>query len=133
MRLSAQLTTTADPSVVSARFAALLALPTHACFVAIDDDATDAPAHGVAIVEHRVTLQSGARAELTALVVDAGMRRRGTGAALVAASEAWAWRRGLPAMVVRSSLSRDASHAFYVGVGYDLHKTQHVYLRKLTP
>jgi N-acetylglutamate synthase-like GNAT family acetyltransferase len=118
-----------DPALFAQRFARLLERPTHAFFV-LDDAGGVA---GFAAAEHRSLLQFGDRIELIALVVDPRLRRKGAGGSLVAAVEAWAWRRGVEEMVVRSSVSRDASDPFYQRIGYVHHKTQHVYTRKLTP
>lgn len=118
-----------DPQAVMAHFDVLLGRTTHACFVA-DDGKT---LRGFISAEHRLLLQAGERIELIALAVDASSRRRGIAGRLVAAVEDWALRRGVSDMVVRSSLSRDASHAFYRERGYALHKTQHIYTRSLRP
>jgi GNAT superfamily N-acetyltransferase len=128
-RLSLQLDPDLDPVTFTQRFARLLERATHAFFVL--DDAEGVV--GFAAAEHRSLLQFGERIELIALIVDPRVRRQGAGGALMAAVEAWAWRRGVENMVIRSSLSRDASHPFYQRVGYVQHKTQHVYIRKLTP
>ncbi len=130
-RLSLQLNPTLDPSTIAQRFSKLLERSTHAFFVLHDDD--NDVIIGFAAAEHRSLLLLGERVELIALVVDASMRRHGAGGALVAAVEAWAYRRGVEEMVVRSNVSRDDSHPFYDCIGYVLHKTQHVYTRKLTP
>lgn len=128
-RLSLQLDPELDALALAQRFARLLERATHAFFVLDDADGVV----GFAAAEHRSLLQFGERIELIALIVDVRVRRQGAGGALVAAVEAWAWRRGVENMVVRSSLSRDDSHPFYQRVGYVQHKTQHVYTRKLTP
>ena len=78
-------------------------------------------------VEHRASLESGDRAELMGLVVDVGVRRLGTGRALVDAAERWAQSRGLDALIVRSNVTRELSHPFYEALGYVRDKTQHVY------
>ncbi|MBP6748078.1 MAG: GNAT family N-acetyltransferase [Xanthomonadaceae bacterium] len=137
-RLSLQLDASLDPTTIAQRFTRLLAWPTHAFFVLVGDDEDDGargggPVVGFVAAEHRNLLQSGERVELIALVVDAERRRRGAGAALVSAAEAWASRRGVAQVVVRSSLSRDATHPFYRCLGYAHHKTQHVYTRSLSP
>jgi GNAT superfamily N-acetyltransferase len=80
-------------------------------------------------VEHRTAMQSD-RAELIGLVVDAGVRRRGTGRALVEAAEEWARLRGLDMLTVRSNVSRELSHPFYEALGYVREKTQHLYRKR---
>ncbi len=128
-QLSLQLDPELNSATIAQRFVRLLERPTHAFFVL--DDAGSAV--GFAAAEHRSLLQFGERIELHALIVDMPLRRQGAGGSLVAAVEAWAWRRGVEDMVIRSSLSREASHPFYQQIGYVHHKTQHVYTRKLTP
>jgi len=88
---------------------------------------------GWMVAEQRVSLESGAMAEITGLVVDAKARRQGVGRALVAAAEAWARRRGLAAICVRSNVTRTESHPFYEGVGYRRKKSQHAYVKSLPP
>ncbi len=110
-----------------ARLQRLLDHASHAVFVSQGDDALA----GFAAAEHRIVLQSGEWVELVALVVDEGARRQGVGAQLVAAVEAWAARRGVDRVLVRSNVLRDAAHPFYLGIGYGQHKTQHVYLKSL--
>ncbi len=131
-RLSLQLDPALEPTTIAKRFSRLLARPTHAFFVLVGDEGIDKIV-GFVAAEHRSLLQSGDRIELTALVVDHAHRRRGAGLALVSAAEAWAARRAVAEVVVRSSLAREASHVFYQRIGYAHHKTQHVYTRSLTP
>lgn len=82
-------------------------------------------------VERRVTLESGVAFEITGLVVDSNRRRGSVGRALVDAAESWARHRGATSMTVRSNLAREASHAFYAGIGFMRTKTQHVYRRAI--
>jgi GNAT superfamily N-acetyltransferase len=131
-RLSLQLDPSLEPTTIAQRFSRLLARSTHAFFVLVGDEGTDKIV-GFVAAEHRSLLQSGERIELTALVVDHAHRRRGAGLALVSAAEAWAARRAVAEVVVRSSLAREASHPFYQRIGYAHRKTQHVYTRSLTP
>lgn len=106
----------------------------HAVFLAerdVSDDAMVSEPCGFVAAEHRLLLQFGESIELITLVVDEASRRQGVGSQLVAAVEAWAARRGVPRVRVRSSLTRDESHAFYPAIGYALEKTQHCYQRTL--
>ena len=82
-------------------------------------------------VEHRVSLESGDRAELVGLVVDSTARRRGVGRQLVDAAEHWALAQGLSTLTVRSNVARELSHPFYESLGYERAKTQHVYRKTL--
>jgi len=86
---------------------------------------------GWAAVEPRISLESGAVAELAGLVVDGRARRRGVGARLLAAAEDWARGQGLEELVVRSSTRGPESHSFHAGQGYQAHKTQQVYRKPL--
>jgi GNAT superfamily N-acetyltransferase len=78
-------------------------------------------------------LESGPRCELLGLVVDARQRGQGIGRRLVAAVEAWAARRGLELVSVRSNVARAESHPFYERLGYARVKTQHAYRKRLEP
>ena len=127
-RLSAQLGYPESDEVFAARLRQLLPLPQHAVLVAADAGATPL---GFIAVEHRLTLESGARVEIVGLVVDADARRRGVGHALLAAAEAWARGIGTPELMVRSNVVRAESHPFYEGAGYRRAKTQHVYRKTL--
>ena len=55
--------------------------------------------------------------ELAGVVVAEAHRGRGIGAALVGAVEAWAAERGL-VVRVRSNVTRERTHRFYLGRGY---------------
>ena len=127
-RLSAQLGYPESDEVFAARLRQLLPLPQHAVLVAADAGAT---LLGFIAVEHRLTLESGARVEIVGLVVDAGARRRGVGHALLAAAEAWARGIATTELMVRSNVLRAESHPFYEGAGYRRAKTQHMYRKTL--
>lgn len=62
--------------------------------------------------------RDGGWARIVALVVSDRARRRGAGAALVAAAEEFALARGCTMMEVTSSRQRDGAHAFYRRLGY---------------
>jgi N-acetylglutamate synthase-like GNAT family acetyltransferase len=82
---------------------------------------------GWVAVTSRIALQSGAKAEISGLVVGAAARRRGVGRALVAASSDWAAGCGFESIAVRSNIRRSESHPFYGSLGFSLQKTQHFY------
>ena len=82
-------------------------------------------------VELRTTLETGRKAEIVGLVVDADARRTGAGKALVSAAEAWVVQHGLDAVMVRSNVARVESHPFYEGIGFVRGKSQHVYFKSL--
>lgn len=122
----------APTAVHAERLAALCASPAHGVFVAPSaDGGLDGGLDGWIVVEARMTLGSGAFAEIAGLVVAARTRRGGVGRALVAAAEAWARDRGLRTMTVHSSIARPEAHPFYATLGYSRAKSQHVYRRAL--
>lgn len=82
-------------------------------------------------VELRTSLETGRKAEIVGLVVDAGARRSGTGRRLVSAAESWVRQHGLDAVTVRSNTVRTESHPFYEGIGFVRRKSQHVYFKTL--
>lgn len=126
--LVSQLGYPTTPAQAVARLSRLLQLPDHAVLLAEWEE----KAIGLAHVERRVNLESGERAELMALVVDARCRRTGVGRKLVEAVEGWAASRQLAVMVVRSNVTREASHAFYRQLGYAAVKSQHVYQKSMS-
>jgi len=77
-------------------------------------------------------IESGFRVEILGLVVSPVARRAGIGRALVAESERWAAGIGAEAVVVRSNVQREESHAFYPALGYHVTKTQLVYRKPLS-
>ena len=82
-------------------------------------------------VELRTSLETGRKAEIVGLVVDADARRSGTGRRLVSAAEDWVRQHGLDAVMVRSNTVRTESHPFYEGIGFVRRKSQHVYFKTL--
>ena len=125
VRLAAQLGGAVELERLPARLQRILDAPTHAVFVAEDE----AGPCGFAAAEHRLMLPFGEAVELISLVVDEAAQRNGFGTLLVSAVEAWAMRRGVDRVQVRSSIAREASQAFYPALGYGLLKTQHVYVK----
>jgi ribosomal protein S18 acetylase RimI-like enzyme len=77
------------------------------------------------------TLTTQRRAHVTGLIVSRASRSRGTGRQLLAAAEEWARRTGCQEVVVRSRVSRERAHGFYLDRGYELVKTQHLFRRSL--
>ena len=126
-RLVEQLGGGSDPAGLPARLRRIMDQATQAVFVAEGEDG----ACGFIVAEHRIEVQASESVELTALAVDHDARRHGLGAQLVAAAEAWAMRRGVARIVVRSNVAREAAHGFYPALGYGLLKTQHVYAKSI--
>jgi GNAT superfamily N-acetyltransferase len=77
-------------------------------------------------------LESGFRVEIMGLIVSGRMRRHGAGRLLVEAAERWAREVGARAIVVRSNVNRQESHAFYPALGYTNTKTQTVYRKAIS-
>jgi len=126
-RLGAQFAKPVEVSTLHARIAALQALPTY--YLAVAEEPA-ARLLGWIQVERRVIVaEARERAEIMGLVVDAAARRRGIGTQLVNAAQQWALDANLPQILVRSNVVRDASHAFYAGLGFSRVKTQHVYAK----
>lgn len=82
-------------------------------------------------IELRTSLETGRKAEIVGLVVDAGAHRSGIGKALVATAEAWVRQQRLEVVMVRSNTARVESHPFYEGMGFVRRKSQHVYFKSL--
>lgn len=78
------------------------------------------------------SLESGARVEIVGLVVTSRYQRRGIGRLLVDEVERWSATLGIPSIVVRSNVERQASHTFYPALGFPLVKTQAVYRKRLS-
>jgi len=71
--------------------------------------------------------------EIGALVVDEAARRSGLGTALLRAAEDWGRGHGYAEVRVRSRLSRDEAHRFYVQLGYEKEKAQYTFTRRVAP
>ncbi|MFN2450042.1 MAG: GNAT family N-acetyltransferase [Candidatus Baltobacteraceae bacterium] len=82
-------------------------------------------------VSVRLSLLSGARAEIEGLVVEDEYRGSGTGTLLAAAAESWARRRGCTQVRVASNAVRERAHRFYLRNGYRALKTQTVFGKDL--
>jgi GNAT superfamily N-acetyltransferase len=126
-RLSSQLGYPASDVEMHDRVCSLLNSSTHAVYVA----ASGSSVLGWVTGELRLSLETGPRAEITGLVVDATARRMGIGRALVASIEQWALRNRVNMVLVRSNVARTESHPFYAQLGYEQVKTQHSYRRVL--
>lgn len=126
--LAQQLGYTVSPAELTDRFGPLAHSPAHAVLVA---ESAEGGVAGWIHVGTSLALIHGPEAEIHALVVDAQVRGRGIGAALVAAAEAWARSRDLRRVRVRCQVKREDAHRFYVGEGFAHQKTQHVFLKTL--
>lgn len=80
-----------------------------------------------------LSLESGPGLEISGLIVDPDLRRRGVGLALVQAAIVWARERGAQRLRVRSRIEREGALAFYQRLGFELSKTQAVLDLALAP
>jgi GNAT superfamily N-acetyltransferase len=118
----------ADPDVFQVRLARVLARSDEEVFVA--EISPGGIVGWIHSAEHAL-LETNPRCEILGLVVDAAHRKSGVGRQLIYAAEAWARRRGLGEMSVRSNVLRAESHPFYERLGYVRVKTQHAYRKAL--
>jgi GNAT superfamily N-acetyltransferase len=76
-------------------------------------------------------LESDRCAEIGGIVVSEQLRGRGIGGRLLAACEEWALARGVQIIRVRSNVSRNRAHRFYLAADYEQIKTSHVFRKTL--
>ncbi|KZN39762.1 hypothetical protein N474_17435 [Pseudoalteromonas luteoviolacea CPMOR-2] len=86
---------------------------------------------GWVVIEHRLTLEGGDRAEITGLVVSDSARGLGVGKQLVQSVLEWAKARQLDKVIVSSNVNRDGSHQFYKQIGFAERKTSKQYIKYL--
>jgi GNAT superfamily N-acetyltransferase len=126
--LSGQLGYPVTAAAVAARVARLVPRSDQVLLAAVDAQGNVAGwIHGA----EQDLVEAERRCEILGLVVDQQQRRGGVGRRLVAEVEAWAARRGLTEMSVRSNVARLESHPFYEGQGYRRVKTQQVYRKRI--
>jgi GNAT superfamily N-acetyltransferase len=119
VRLFGELGYVMAPDVLAKRWAAFAAGGEQA-FVAVDEASPDERLFGVATVHATPVLhRAGPVGRVTALVVDATLRGRGIGRALMAAAERWAAERGCVLLEVTSNQRRVDAHKFYEGLGFE--------------
>ncbi len=78
-------------------------------------------------VSVRRLVESDPEAEIGGLIVDEEHRGSGAGRLLMERAEQWARAKGLPSVYLRSNVVRQAAHAFYRKLGYQVVKTQHAF------
>jgi GNAT superfamily N-acetyltransferase len=76
-------------------------------------------------------LESEPFAEIGGLVVGSESRGRGVGSALVRAAADWGAARQLASLRVRSNVVRQGARAFYLRLGFEISKSQAVFVRGL--
>jgi GNAT superfamily N-acetyltransferase len=128
-RLGAQFAQPVEVSRLCARIAELQGLPEY--YLAVAEESAPSLLGWIQVERRVIVAEARERAEIMGLVVDATARRRGIGTLLVNAAQQWALAASLPQLLVRSNVVRDASHAFYAGLGFSRVKTQHVYAKSL--
>lgn len=77
-------------------------------------------------------LQGDPYCEIGGLVVASSARSGGIGRQLVAKAEQWAKEQGVSTMLVRSRVTREAAHRFYLREGYTQTKTSAVFSKQLS-
>ena len=127
-RLCGELDYPVSAEEMAERIRTQTALADHVIFVACLPDRSVAGWIDVHITHY---LQTGPRAEIGGLVVGDGTRSQGIGRGLVARAEAWAAARGMTHMMVRSRISRERAHQFYLREGYQRTKTSAVFAKEL--
>jgi GNAT superfamily N-acetyltransferase len=113
---------------VRGRLSGIDAAPLHALWVAETGDGKLAGFLN-AFVMH--TIDTDARVEVAALVVDDAQRSRGVGQLLIEQVEAWARENGCKTIGLRSNVIRDRAHKFYERLGYVHYKTQKAFRKVL--
>jgi GNAT superfamily N-acetyltransferase len=114
-QLLAELGYPVSPAVVAERLARLAASPADLALVAADG----ADVVGLAGVHVFTSLEQGEVGKLNELVVAQSRRRRGIGAALIAAIEAEARRRGCVLLFLTTAERRKDAHRFYRALGFE--------------
>jgi GNAT superfamily N-acetyltransferase len=114
----------ATAALIADRLAKVMDRPDHAVWVC--DEGGDLL--GLLHAQQMDRIISEPYAEILHLVVSQRARRGGVGRALVARAHDWARERGCARLRVRSNVVRDAAHDFYLALGFERLKTQHVYL-----
>jgi GNAT superfamily N-acetyltransferase len=80
----------------------------------------------VGIVHH---LQSPSYGEIGGLIVSSAYRGQGIGKKLVKAAEQWIAAKGIPTILVRSQVAREAAHRFYLQQNFSHVKTSAVFTK----
>ncbi len=122
--LTVELGYAADEANTKEWLSYLLASENHCVFVAMNNSASIC---GWVVIEKRISLETGFKAEITGLIVGKEYRRFGVGQKLVAAAVNWAKSLELKKLVVRSNVQREESHVFYNNIGFVLKKSAHCY------
>lgn len=113
--------------IMNQRIAAVQAVPDHVVYVACLGEAVVAWID-IGIVQH---LQTEKHGEIGGFVVSNAYRSRGIGQKLLAQAERWVAGKGIREIVVRSRITRESAHRFYLREGYSRTKTSAVFQKNL--
>lgn len=127
-RLSGQLGYEVPARIIAARLKKLAKDPMAAVFVA---EVSGRVAGWMQLLDQLV-LETGARTEVAALVVDENFRRGGVGRKLMEQAEKWARERGSKWVNLRSNHKRAVAHAFYESLGYRHYKSQKAFRKEVS-
>jgi GNAT superfamily N-acetyltransferase len=122
-QLSGELGYPVNASAMRDRICRFEFLPDHVVFVACLDHVVVGWID-VGVVHH---LQAEPSAEIGGLVVSSDHRSAGIGRILLMRAEDWARKRHVTRMIVRSRITRDDAHRFYLREGYEKVKTSAVF------
>lgn len=114
--LCQQLGYAAEEQHIQQRLSVLMEHKDHAVFVA---QQVGSPLLGWVHVFRCHLLHTDPEAQIGGLVVDATVRRSGTGQQLMQAAEQWAQTQNCWAVYLRSHIERHPAHQFYHKIGYE--------------
>ncbi len=126
--LCGQLGYPSSEAEVRGRLSGIDATPQHALWVAETGDGKLAGFLNAFVMR---TIDTDARVEVAALVVDDAQRSRGVGKLLIEQAESWARENGCKTIGLRSNVIRDRAHKFYERLGYVHYKTQKAFRKAL--
>jgi GNAT superfamily N-acetyltransferase len=126
--LAGQLGYPSSADEILARLSGFESLPEHALWVA---EAGDGKLAGFLNAFVMRTIDTDARVEIAALVVNDAQRSRGVGPLLIEQAEAWGRENGCKSIGLRSNVIRERAHKFYERLGYVHYKTQKSFRKAL--
>jgi len=86
---------------------------------------------GWTMVTQEETLIASRRADLHGLVVEDEFRGQRIGELLMQAAEEWGRKRKCSTLRLLSNVTRERAHGFYLRLGYEIIKTEHVFQKPL--
>jgi ribosomal protein S18 acetylase RimI-like enzyme len=123
-RLTTELGYVTDETKTKEWLTYLLKSDNHCVLIAVDEFKWIC---GWVVIEKRISLETGFKAEITGLIVGKEYRRSGIGQKLILSAVNWAKNMTLTRVVVRSNIQRKESHVFYKNIGFNLKKSAHQY------